>query len=247
MNNSFERLEHIAVEYFGGFSALGKILNKPRSVFYSYKKKGKFGRRFLDDLEKIGINPEYIRIGQKPMFLNTSSLDKNAKEKYLNLSEKIREINEPTEEYKFLDSTATKDLVDRLIRIPLYKEIAYANTGTIIPDIQQFRIGETIELNPVLGGKPEHVGAVEVTGDSMSGYGIVSGSKVLFNKAIEPKNNNIVVVIINGQLMVKKLVINNGEYEFHSGDDGVTPPIVGCPDDICKIIGVVTDTLIKFI
>lgn len=246
MNIEFERLEDIATTYFGGFKGLAKKMNKKRTSFYFYQN-SRFGNKFLQDLEDFGINPEYIRKGQPPMFLNTVNLDNEAREKYLLLRNKDMKVSEPNPEYSLLNKEDTKKLINRLIKIPLYREIAYANTGTIIPDIQQFQVGETIEKNPVLGGDPEQIGAVEVSGNSMKDFGIITNSRVIFNKAIVPRHKDVVVVIINGHLMVKQLIINkNGEYEFHSGDGGFTPPIVGCPDDICKIIGVVTDTIIKF-
>lgn len=250
MSEEFERLEHIAKEYFGGFSGLAKKLNKQRGSFYFYKN-NPFGRKYLNDLEEIGINPEYIRIGQTPMFLNTFNLDQKAKEKYLKLgmasSNVVREDAEKYLPHKLLSKEETAEILNYLASIPLYKEIAYANTGTILADLNQFKIGDVIEKTTMRVNDPASLGAVEISGNSMREYNITEGCRVIFNKSLQPKNGSIVVVIINGHLMVKQLIIKNGEYEFHSGDGGVTPPIVGCPDDICKIIGVVTDLNYKFI
>lgn len=249
LNPEFERLEHIATEYFDGFSGLGKKMQKKSTSFYFYKK-SQFGNKFLKDLEDIGINPEYIRRGQTPMFLNTFNLDRKAKEKYLMLGNKT--TNEPETQYdtprnRLLSNEETTEILQYLSSMPLYKEIAYANTGTILADLSQFKIGDVIEKTTMIVGDPKNFGAVEVSGNSMVEFHIMQGSRVIFNKALQPKNGNIVVVIINGNLMVKQLIIKNGEFEFHSGDGGATKPIVGCPDDICQIIGVVTDMSYKFI
>lgn len=253
MNKEFERLEKLATEYFGGFSALGKILGKGRQSFYSYKNRKGFGRRFLDDLESIGINPAYITDGRKPMFLNLTSLEDEYKEKYLNLNSEdsdtqtVREVDEEYSNAKLLPTDKALKTLEFFATIPLYKQIAYANQGTVIPDIDQFHVGEVTERLPIKTNNPENFGAIEINGDSMIGFGIVSGSTVIFNKEIELKSGQIVVLILNGHLMVKQLIIKDGEYEFHSGDNGVSKPIVGCSDDVCKIIGVVTDVHHKFI
>ena len=202
-------------------------------------------------MEDVGINPEYVRSGQTPMFLNTFNLDQKAKEKYLKLgmsqSNVVKEDPEKYLPHKLLSKEETAEILNYLASIPLYKEIAYANTGTILADLNQFKIGDVIEKTTMRVNDPANLGAVEISGNSMKEYNITEGCRVIFNKSIQPKNGSIVVVIINGHLMVKQLVIKNGEFEFHSADGGVTPPIVGCPDDICKIIGVVTDLNYKFI
>lgn len=248
MNQQFKRLERIANDYFGGFSALAKKMNKKRTAFYAYKE-SEFGSKFLKGFEEIGINPEFIRSGRTPMFLNLTSLEDKYKEKYLDY-QNTEVAKEPETDYsnaKMLPSEKALKTLEFFATIPLYKQIAYANQGTVIPDIDQFHVGEVTERLPIKTNNPENFGAIEITGDSMSGFGIVSGSTVIFNTEIELKSGQIVVLILNGHLMVKQLIIKDGEYEFHSNDNGKTKPIVGCPDDVCKVIGVVTDVHHKFI
>jgi len=255
----FERLKEIANDYFGGFSGLCKKIDKPRSFFYKYQSEISIGRKVLSDLENIGINPEYISNGQTPMFLNTFNLDIKAKEKYLKLGMKekdyinnaneIPSTNEPQSDYGDVKRVDPKELaktMEFLTSMPLYKQLAYANTSTIIPDINQFQVGEVIEQTSMRVRNPLDFGAIDVSGNSMKEFNIADGSRVIFNKALQPKNGSIVVVIIFGNLMVKQLIIKNGKYEFHSGD-GTTKPITECMDDDCLIIGVVTDVHYKFI
>lgn len=253
MKAEFDRIKSVANEYFGGFSGLTKKINRPRSFFYKYQGEVSIGNKVLMDLEAIGINPKYISEGQKPIFLNLSHLEDKFKEKYLRLdsdnqkSKSVREVDEEYSNAKMLPTEKALKTLEFFATIPLYKQIAYANQGTVIPDIDQFHVGEVTERLPIKTNNPKNFGAIEITGDSMSGFGIVSGSTVIFNTEIELKSGQIVVLILNGHLMVKQLIINNGEYEFHSNDNGKTKPIVGCPDDVCKVIGVVTDVHHKFI
>lgn len=252
MKAEFERVKSIANEYFGGFAGLTKKINRPRSFFYKYQKEVSIGNKILMELESIGINPKYISDGQKPIFLNLSHLEDKFKDKYLRLespqgqSSSASSYDDPGNARLLHSEEALKKL-EFFATIPLYKQIAYANQGTIIPDIDQFHIGEITERLPIKTNNPKNFGAVEITGDSMIGFGIISGSTVIFNTEIELKSGQIVVLILNGHLMVKQLIIKDGEYEFHSGDNGKTKPIVGCPDDVCKVIGVVTDVHHKFI
>jgi hypothetical protein len=73
MDNEFSRLEKVAGAHFNGLVGLSKTLGITKQTFYSYKKRGGFGRHMLDRLEKAGINPGYIRSGEGPMLLSDIS------------------------------------------------------------------------------------------------------------------------------------------------------------------------------
>jgi SOS-response transcriptional repressor LexA len=55
-----------------------------------------------------------------------------------------------------------------------------------------------------------------VEGDSMKDCGLRNGMVVKINRSKIAKDNNIVVVKINGKLFIKELRIINGKVEFHS-------------------------------
>lgn len=166
----------------------------------------------IQKLRQLGLNPEWYRVG-------TGSME------YIPIKEvNNKEVNE------FLNFVAT---------IPLYSQLAYASTSTIIPTIEEFEIGKVTENVGMRVNSPKSFGAVQVSGNSMVNFGIVNGSKVVFNRDLQPKNNNIIVAILNGNLLIKQYVVKDGKIELHSAD-GYTIPITENMDDNCQIIGVVT-------
>ncbi|MCB0743800.1 MAG: hypothetical protein KDC67_07850, partial [Ignavibacteriae bacterium] len=88
--------------------------------------------------------------------------------------------------HKLLTKEETAEILNYLASIPLYKEVAYANTGTIISDLNQFKIGDVIEKTTMRINDPSNLGAVEISGNSMREFNITEGCRVIFNKALEP-------------------------------------------------------------
>lgn len=52
---------------------------------------------------------------------------------------------------------------------------------------------------------------IRVSGESMNGAGILSGDILLVDRSLDPINNRIVVAIIDGEMVLKRLRITNGE------------------------------------
>ena len=173
----------------------------------------------IQKLRQLGLNPEWYRDGIGSMELA-----------------EVKEIG--TKDVRnFLNFVAT---------IPLYSQLAYASTSTIIPTIEEFEIGTITENVGMKVNNPKSFGAVQVSGNSMVNFGIVNGSKVVFNRDLQPKDSNIIVAILNGNLLIKQYVEKKGKIELHSAD-GFTIPITENMDDDCKIIGVVTSIIQQLI
>ena len=50
-----------------------------------------------------------------------------------------------------------------------------------------------------------------VTGDSMIGAGIHSGDLLIVDRSLEPKDGNVVIAVIDGELTVKRIEIHDGK------------------------------------
>jgi DNA polymerase V len=71
-------------------------------------------------------------------------------------------------------------------------------------------IDEKIDLNEFLIEHPLATFFVRVKGNSMIGVGIHSGDVLIVDKAIEARNNHIVMAVMDGEFTVKRLrKINN--------------------------------------
>lgn len=74
----------------------------------------------------------------------------------------------------------------------------------------QAGIAKTIDLNEFLVTNQASTFLVKVDGNSME-PGIHSGDILVVDKSLEPKPNSVVIVIIDGQFMVKRLIFENGD------------------------------------
>lgn len=79
---------------------------------------------------------------------------------------------------------------------------------------------------------------VRVEGNSMVGAGILSGDILVVDRAPVPHHNDIIVVALSGELMVKRLWEGNGVRQFLSEHEDY-PPITVHEQDECFVWGVV--------
>lgn len=66
-----------------------------------------------------------------------------------------------------------------------------------------------IDLNEHIIQHPAATFFVRVEGESMTGAHIMPGSLLVVDRSLNPKNNDIVVAVVDGEFTVKRLV-NNG-------------------------------------
>lgn len=66
-------------------------------------------------------------------------------------------------------------------------------------------MGQSLDLNEYLVKHPEATFFIRVEGDSMENAGIFSGDLLLVDRAIEPKENSIVVAALDGEFTVKRM------------------------------------------
>lgn len=166
----------------------------------------------LDKAERIyNINKDYILKGTGEPFL----------------SEAVEDV---ATEHK----NTAKQILDYLAEIPVYETPAYANQGTVLP-LDYYQTGDKLFKMKFPVKNAETLGALKVSGKSLTDLAIMEDDYVLFDSAITPKDGDLVVAQLNGELLVK-VYKDNGEVEFHS-KDGKTKPIKKEVDDICKIIG----------
>jgi DNA polymerase V len=71
-------------------------------------------------------------------------------------------------------------------------------------------IDQRLDLHDYLGVHSEATFFLRVQGDSMQGAGIYDGDLLIVDKSLTPKNNSIVIAIVNNEFTVKRLKLNNG-------------------------------------
>ena len=68
-----------------------------------------------------------------------------------------------------------------------------------------------LDLNKHLIRHPAATYFVRVTGDSMIEAGIHSGDLLVVDRSVEPKDKNVVIANVNGELTVKRVRIRRGK------------------------------------
>lgn len=87
------------------------------------------------------------------------------------------------------------------IKMPLYSSTVSAGFPSPADDYLEL----SLDLNQHLIKHPSATFYVRVKGDSMVDAGIYDGDLLIVDKSLEPKNDSIVVCVVNGEFTVKKL------------------------------------------
>lgn len=99
-----------------------------------------------------------------------------------------------------------------------------------------------LDLNKHLIKHPAATFFVRVTGDSMIGAGIHSGDILIVDRSLDPEENKVVVVILDGEFTVKRLKKRKGKLLLVPENDAYQP--ISIEDEAeFEIWGIVTTVL----
>lgn len=125
--------------------------------------------------------------------------------------------------------------------LPLYLNSVSAG----FPSPADDHVDQRIDLNRYLVKHPTATFLVRVVGDSMINAGIRQNDILVVDRSVEPRNGQIVVAAINGELTVKRLN-KSGEGVFLMPENDNYEPIPLSDGDTNIIWGVVTNMIHKF-
>jgi DNA polymerase V len=128
----------------------------------------------------------------------------------------------------------------RSCMLPLYGSKVAAG----FPAPADEHIDDRIDLNEYLIHRPESTFLVRATGNSMIGAGIHPDDILVVDRSIEPKNGKIVIVAINGELTVKRLLKTKDKIQLLPENVDFEPISILDSDDL-HIWGVVTNVVHK--
>lgn len=84
-----------------------------------------------------------------------------------------------------------------------------------------------------------------VKGDSMMNAGIVEGDKVIVDRSINPRSNDIVVAVVNGEYTIKRLYKRAGKVELRP-ENPAYQPIVFKEGSELEVWGVVVGVVRRY-
>ena len=86
----------------------------------------------------------------------------------------------------------------------LFEAVVSAGFPSPAADYEEDRL----DLNRHLVKNPAATFFVRVTGDSMLGAGIHHGDLLVVDRSLEPRDKNVVIAVVDGELTVKRIRIN---------------------------------------
>jgi len=93
---------------------------------------------------------------------------------------------------------------------------------------------------------PSSTFCIKISGDSMQGAGIFSGDMLVIDKSIKPKNNQIILCMLNGDFLVKKIrIIEKKIFLISENPNYKTIPVTNINE--FNIFGVIVATVKKFV
>jgi SOS regulatory protein LexA len=111
------------------------------------------------------------------------------------------------------------------------------------PSPAEEELADTLSLDQLLIKNPDATFLLKVSGDSMSGAGILPGDMVIVDKGQRPKNGDIVIAEVDGQWTMKYLKKRGERITLLSANPRYQPIK---PTTELKIAGVVTAVVRKY-
>ena len=127
-----------------------------------------------------------------------------------------------------------------VLSIPFYESKVPAGFPSPAADFMDL----DLNLQEYLVQHPSATFCVRVTGDSMQNAGIFSGDVMVVDRALEPKNNTIVLAVLDGEFTVKRIQ-KKGRQLFLKPENETFKPIQITEEMDFKVWGVVTHIIHK--
>jgi DNA polymerase V len=103
---------------------------------------------------------------------------------------------------------------------------------------------EKLDLNKHLIKNPAATFFVRVSGDSMEGAGIHHGDLLVVDRSLEPRDKNVVIAVINGELTVKRIRIHKKKIALEPENVNYSAQQI-TDDTEFEVWGVVTNVIHK--
>jgi DNA polymerase V len=126
------------------------------------------------------------------------------------------------------------------LEIPFFEASVQAGEPSYVSEFFE----STINLNRELVKNPKATFCVRVNGQSMVDAGIDTGDLLIVDKEKEPKHNQIVLAVINGDYTVKRLLLEEGTVYLKPENASFKPLKITSFMDF-RIWGVVTGVIKK--
>ena len=128
---------------------------------------------------------------------------------------------------------------EKKIKIPVY--VSKIKTGFPSPAEEDYT-DKKLDLNEYLIKHEDATYFLRSRGNSMIGAGIHSGDILIVDRALEAKNNKVIIAALNGELTVKRIIIKKDRI-FLETENPDYPTIEVTPETDFQVWGVVTSVI----
>jgi DNA polymerase V len=150
----------------------------------------------------------------------------------------IRQANRMTTNNPTLVAQTYRPVLKTKIALPLFTCPVSAG----FPSPAEDYVEGKLDLNQYLIKHPVATFFVRVTGDSMIGSGIHSGDLLIVDRSLEAKNNKVIIAVVDGELLVKRLRIQKKQIMLVA-DNPDYPSLVIQEEMNFEVWGVVTNVI----
>ena len=117
------------------------------------------------------------------------------------------------------------------------------NVAAGFPSPAEEELRDTISMDEYLVAKPDASFLLQVTGDSMTGAGIMEGDLVIVERGKTPRNGDIVLAEVDGQWTMKYFRRQGKEVVLEAANPAY--PVIRAKEEL-KIGGVITAAVRKY-
>jgi len=125
-------------------------------------------------------------------------------------------------------------------KLPFFEAKVPAGFPSPAADYEEHKL----DLNKHLIKNPAATFFVRVTGDSMEGAGIYHEDLLIVDRSLEPKDKNVVIAVVNGELTVKRIRIKNKKITLEPENENYSVQEI-TEDTEFEVWGVVTNVIHK--
>ncbi len=136
------------------------------------------------------------------------------------------------------------DIILPDLSTPCQLPVAGSKISAGFPSPADDFIENSLDLNLELIKNPAATFFVRVSGSSMKDAGIFDGDILIVDRSLRATNRKIVIAILNGELLVKRLCIQDDQYILMPENRNYSPIYLTSDSDL-NIWGVVTNVIHK--
>jgi DNA polymerase V len=101
--------------------------------------------------------------------------------------------------------------------------------------------GSGLNLNKLLISRPASTFFMRVAGEDCPGGGIVDGDIIIVDRSLDAKNNDLVVAVVDGQLLIRQFIEKDGCVQLSKEEFGEVLSFSQAQE--LEIFGVVTSSI----